>query len=114
MALRLLKNGANVSIPPGKEEELRLFCEKNHLSVTLEWLSGQWWLHSTVEKERPIGIEIDRELERHQNYFKKNSIQRELLARAIGIKGAYRPRVLDLSAGLLGDTLLFLAMGCEV
>jgi len=80
----------------------------------LEWKDGQYWLQSDIPKENPIGIEIDKELQRHEEFFKKSSLQKELLARAIGVKGPYRPRVLDLTAGLLGDSLLMLAFGCEV
>jgi 16S rRNA (guanine1516-N2)-methyltransferase len=80
----------------------------------LEWINGQYWLHSDNPKENPIGIEIDRELTRHEEYFKKSSIQKELLAKAVGVKGAYRPKVLDLTAGMLGDSLLMLSFGCEV
>lgn len=77
-------------------------------------MNGQLWLHSDETRERPIGIEIDRELKRHEEYFKRSSIHKELLARAIGIKGSHRPRILDLTGGMLGDTLLFLSFGCEV
>lgn len=112
MALRLLKNGSEIPPSTPLEEEVARFCQDQ--DITLEWLDGQWWLHSDQPKERPIGIEFDRELERHLTYFKKSSIHKELLARAIGVKGSFRPRVVDLSAGLLGDSLLFLAMGCEV
>jgi 16S rRNA (guanine1516-N2)-methyltransferase len=84
------------------------------VNATFEWKNGQYWLHSDDPKEKPIGIEIDRTLERHQEFFKKSSVQKELFARAIGIKGPFRPKVLDLTGGLLGDSLLFLAAGCEV
>jgi 16S rRNA (guanine1516-N2)-methyltransferase len=80
----------------------------------LEWINGQYWLHSDNPKENPIGIEIDRELARHDEYFKKSSLQKELLARALGVKGPYRPKVLDLTAGMLGDSLLMLSFGCQV
>lgn len=112
MTLRLLRNGEEIAPATPLEVELARFCLEKDL--TLEWMGNQWWLHSDNPQERPISIEIDRELERHLNYFKKSSIHKELLARAIGIKGSMRPKVLDLTAGLLGDSLLFLAMGCEV
>lgn len=82
--------------------------------ITLEKIQGQYWLHSDQDKENPIGIEIDKILTRHEEFFRKSSLQKELLARAIGVKGPHRPQVLDLTAGLLGDTLLFLAFGCQV
>lgn len=82
--------------------------------ATLEWINGQYWLHSDDPKEKPIGIEIDKTLDRHLKFFRKSSVQKELFARALGIKGGLKPRVLDLTGGLLGDSLLFLAAGCEV
>ena len=93
---------------------LNNYCEQTGLSFSLEWINGQYWLHSDDSKEKPIGIQIDRELARHEAFFKSSSLVKELLARAIGVKGGVRPRVLDLTGGLLGDTLLFLSFGCEV
>ncbi len=104
MALTFLKDGK--TIPP----ELDIAGADS----TFEWINGQFWLHSDDPKEKPIGIEIDRILERHLEFFRKSSVQKELFARAIGIKGSFKPRVVDLTAGLLGDSLLFLAAGCEV
>lgn len=112
MAVKFLRD--NQFIIPEHSENIRQFCTLNQLDLTFEWIEGQFWLHSDLAGERPIGIEIDQELERHVNYFKKSSLHKELLARAIGIKGAHRPKVMDLTAGLLGDSLLFLSMGCVV
>lgn len=94
--------------------QLNNFCLINSLELTFEWFDGQFWLHSLAQGENPIGINLDKELERHEIYFKRSSLHKELLARAIGIKGPHRPRVIDLTAGLLGDSLLFLSFGCQV
>jgi 16S rRNA (guanine1516-N2)-methyltransferase len=99
---------------PSSQKQLEDFAQKNGLDLTFEFKAGQFWLRSNREKETPIGIEIDRELDRHQFYFNKSSVQKELLARAVGIKSGWRPRVLDMTGGLLGDSLMMLAMGCEV
>ncbi len=103
--------------PPIKEEDLSAlnkFSIEKGINLSFEWKEGQFWLHSDRTEERAIGIEIDRELARHEEFFKKSSLQKELLARAVGVKGPYRPKVLDLTAGLLGDGLLLLSFGCEV
>jgi hypothetical protein len=97
-----------------KFEKLNNFCELSGLSLTLEWGNGQYWLHSDDENENSIGIRIDHELKRHEEFFKRSSIVKELLARAVGVKSGIRPKILDLTGGLLGDTLLFLSFGCEV
>lgn len=114
MSLKILKNAQEISPVTELEIELSKFCQLNHLEIHLEWKNGQYWLHSDIPEENPITIEIDQELSRHESYFKKSSLHKELLARAIGIKGSYRPKVFDLTGGLLGDTLLFLSFGCQV
>jgi 16S rRNA (guanine1516-N2)-methyltransferase len=112
--IKLLKNGTSLAANDPHLEELNHFAEQLGQDLTFEWINGQFWLHSDLPKEKPIGIEIDRELKRHEEYFKKSSLQKELLAKAVGVKGPYRPKVLDLTAGMLGDTLLLLSFGCEV
>ena len=90
------------------------FAQKSPWDLQFELIDGQYFLASNLKGERPIGIEIDRELLRHETYFKSHSLAKEVLAKSIGIRSGKRPRILDLTAGLLGDSLLFLAMGCEV
>ena len=113
MALKLLKNGKEISAESESELKLLDFCQRQNLDCVMEWIDGQYWLHSDREKENPFTVRIDEELRRHEDYFKRNSLQKELLARAIGVKGGFRPKVLDLTAGLLGDSLLFLSFGTE-
>ena len=111
--LKIISNWPD-AIPTEEVSKLQRFCLEQELALTLEWLEGQYWLHSDEKGELPIGIQVDQTLERHLQYFKKSSLHKEQLARALGIKGSYRPQVLDLTAGLLGDSLLFLSMGCKV
>ena len=106
--------GGALAFDTSEFQRLNNYCESEGLHLTLEWINGQYWLHSDDEKERPIGIQIDQELERHDEFFKRSSIVKELLARAVGVKPGIRPKILDLTGGLLGDTLLFLSFGCEV
>lgn len=112
MPIKLIQEGNILS--SSTYSDLEEFCLKQNLDITFEFIDGQFCLHSDIRGENPIGIFIDRELERHVNYFKKSSVHKELLARAIGVKGAHRPQVLDLTAGMLGDSLLFLSMNCQV
>lgn len=114
MSLKLIKDGVSLSTEDRQFSDLNNFCSDRCLDLTFEWIDGQFWLHSDIPKERPIGIEIDKELSRHEDYFRKSSLQKELLAKAVGVKGPYRPKILDLTAGMLGDSLLLLAFGCEV
>lgn len=114
MALKLIKDESFLTSDAPEFQELKAFSEKLDQDLVFEWKNGQFWLHSDKKEENPIGIEIDQELSRHEDFFKKSSLQKELLAKAIGVKGPFRPRVLDLTAGLLGDTLMMLAFGSEV
>lgn len=114
MALKLIKDENLLSTENPEFSELNKFSSTLDYDLVFEWINGQFWLHSDIEKENPIGIEIDRELNRHEEYFRKSSLQKELLAKAIGVKGPTRPKVLDLTAGMLGDSLLMLSFGCEV
>lgn len=106
--------GGSLSSDTSEFQQLNNYCESEGLDLTLEWINGQYWLHSDDAKEKPIGINIDQELGRHEEFFKRASIVKELLARAVGVKSGIRPKILDLTGGLLGDTLLFLSFGCEV
>ncbi len=115
MPVKLIKEGSLLPLPEERQiNELNNFCSRSNLDLTFEWINGQYWLHSDLPEENPIGIEIDRELSRHEEFFRKSSLQKELLAKAVGVKGPYRPKVLDLTAGMLGDALLLLSFGCEV
>lgn len=114
MAITIIKEGVKLPTDNAQFSELNKFSLIEGIDLVFEWINGQFWLHSDIPKENPIGIEFDRELTRHEEYFKKSSLQKELLAKAIGVKGPYRPKVYDLTAGMLGDSLLFLAFGCDV
>lgn len=95
-------------------QALEDFCLKNTIDIMFDEKDGQLWLKSNLPKEKPIGIEVDETLERHVTFFKKSSVYKDNLAKALGIKPGVRPKVLDLTGGLLGDTLLMLAMGAQV
>lgn len=63
----------------------------------------------------PISFELESKLKYHQRFFYKNSVYSQPLAKALGIKkGRPRPKVLDATAGTLKDSMLILAMGCDV
>jgi hypothetical protein len=102
MAITFLRDGVKLPTDEAHYPELNNFSLNEGIDLTFEWINGQYWLHSDIPKENPIGIEIDRELTRHEEYFKKSSLQKELLAKAIGVKGPYRPKVYDMTAGDAG------------
>ncbi len=61
-----------------------------------------------------FGLDLAKELSYHKRYFQKSSIYKENLARALGLKRGAKLKVCDLTAGMLSDTALMLAMGIEV
>lgn len=62
----------------------------------------------------PVAIDIDAQLEKHRVYFYKSSPYKELLAKALGLKpGKEKPKVLDATGGMLGDSLLIYALGVK-
>jgi 16S rRNA (guanine1516-N2)-methyltransferase len=114
MPVTFLKDSEPLENLPPLESELAKKLKDFGKEISFEWRGGQYWLCSPDPKENSIGIEIDETLRRHEKFFHHHSLKDEVLARAIGIKNKERPHVLDLTAGLLGDTLLFLAFGCQV
>lgn len=69
-------------------------------------------LKSSKKEERPIFIDIDQELSYHFKTFKELSTNKQPLYKALGLsKGEW---VDDLTAGLLGDSLLMYAMGLNI
>ncbi|HLT21901.1 MAG TPA: class I SAM-dependent methyltransferase [Bacteriovoracaceae bacterium] len=112
MALKLPPLDKNFFLPD--YQELEIYSQNTAFVIEFQQIGNQLWLKSDIPKERPIGILIDETLERHLAYFKKSTVYKENLAKALGIKPSIRPKVLDLTAGLLGDSLMMLAMGCEV
>lgn len=62
-----------------------------------------------------LKINAKSELEYHKRYFYKNSIYKELLAKAIGLKkGQDKPTILDCTGGTLKDSLLLYSFGVKL
>lgn len=72
-------------------------------------------LETGIDNYKPLFIDIEKELLYHHKFFQKHSIYKELFAKSLGIKkNELRPCVFDATGGMLGDTLLMVAMGCKV
>lgn len=59
-------------------------------------------------------IYVDFETASMQQRLQKSHGRSELIARAVGIKGAYRPTIIDATAGLGYDSVILANLGCEV
>lgn len=92
--------------------------------VYLQQIAPEFNLNFEIQGQRimlqnavgnPIFIDIDKKLQYHKKFFYKNSVYKQPLARALGIKKDKSPsKVLDATAGLLGDTLLIHSFGVQV
>lgn len=64
-------------------------------------------LYFLLEKRQKIEINIPASLDYHKKFFYKNSAYDQPLFRALGLKkGKLKPKVLDCTGGMLGDSLL--------
>jgi hypothetical protein len=83
------------------------------LNISLYEVGGVIHLDDNELKLKKIHCEIPGQVDYHTKYFFKNSIHKENIAKAVGIKkGDARPVLIDLTAGLLGDSIL-LSLYCE-
>lgn len=71
-----------------------------------------WQLISPDEGERPVVLDLEKEFLQWKRTL--TSFRDQPLYRALGVKGAELPYVLDATCGLAGDSLQLLAYGCRV
>ncbi|MDF1614911.1 class I SAM-dependent methyltransferase [Desulfurivibrio dismutans] len=65
-------------------------------------------------KQAPGPVYVDFAAERLAYRRRQSGRRRENLARAVGLKGGYRPAVIDATAGLGRDAFILAALGCRV
>jgi 16S rRNA (guanine1516-N2)-methyltransferase len=82
------------------------------LQQVLRQTPDGWELLSPDESERPIHLDLEREFQQWKRTL--TSFRDQPLYRALGVKGAELPYVLDATCGLAGDSLQLLAYGCRV
>lgn len=82
------------------------------LAEQLRLVDGQWELLSTRVGERPVRLDFAAELRMLKPSLL--SLRQQPLYRALGSKGGVMPKVLDVTCGLAGDSLMLLAFGCSV
>lgn len=89
-------------------------CEINSLNYPYQLVvtENQLELHSTAKNFRPVIIDF---LKGKYHYRSKHAnYNNELLAKAVGIKGNFKPSVIDATAGLGKDGFLLASLGCQV
>ncbi|MEO0442680.1 MAG: class I SAM-dependent methyltransferase [Pseudomonadota bacterium] len=76
-------------------------------------LDGKLQLHFTgLSVPNPIVVDFIAGANNHRRRYGGGKGQ--LLAKAVGIKGAFRPTILDLTAGLGADAFVLATLGCAV
>lgn len=103
------------------EHEGQILAKKLHLPViynadeahnVLVITNTHLELRCLDESMQPIVIDF---LAKDKQYrLAKSRGRSELIARAVGIKGRYYPKVVDATAGLGGDALILAHLGCKV
>jgi len=119
-------NGLTGFSSPGFNTEwIKIFAQKNDLELVesiaplsddnaiFEFQSNKLFLHMLLDGESSsIHFDLD---EGSVGYRAKSvSKNNELIARAIGCKSHYRPRVLDATAGMGRDSFVMAKLGCDV
>lgn len=88
---------------------------ESSLDLTVDFEISESSLFVRSPYSNPISIDAAGKLEYHQKFFYKNSIYKQPLAKALGIKkGQDKPHIIDATAGFLSDSLLIMSFGCSV
>lgn len=82
------------------------------LSLELAFIDGAWQLQPDNKKHGgPLQIDL---CDYFRSYQREQIGIKQDLAKAIGCKKDFRPKVLDATAGLLSDASLMAYLGCQV
>jgi 16S rRNA (guanine1516-N2)-methyltransferase len=103
-------------IENNKNIDITVFSSRfpNEAKILIPYINNDW-IFKIIDKKilfihgdfSPVCIDINSIIQTHKVYFFKNSLYKEPLARAIGLKkGKSKPSILDATAGFLGDSLL--------
>ena len=112
-------------IPGFDSEWIKTFAQENDLELVesindlfndnaiFEFQNNKLFLHMILDGE-PSSIHFDLDEGSVAHRAKNVSKNSELIARAIGCKSNYRPRVLDATAGMGRDSFIMAKLGCDV
>jgi len=88
---------------------------KQNLDINIDFEIVDDRIMLTSPYSNSVFTNVESVLDYHTKFFFKNSIYKEPLGRALGLKkGAPKPLVLDATAGMLVDSLLIHSFGCKV
>lgn len=114
-----------IPIVPITSSSLKLAKELSqqfHLPVVMDKAGFNWLLQVTDERVELISttekrfapIWIDFLYGKLHHRLQTLSIKKELIARAVGMKGQFKPFVLDVTAGWGRDAFVLASLGCKV
>ena len=69
-------------------------------------------LRQTVGRSKPLFVDFSSPVLNYR--LREGGGKNQLLAKAVGVKGAYRPEILDATAGLGTDGFILACLGCKV
>jgi 16S rRNA (guanine1516-N2)-methyltransferase len=88
---------------------------KQNLELDIDFEIDDIRIMLTSPYSNSVFTNVESVLDYHTKFFFKNSIYKEPLAKALGLKkGEAKPVVLDATAGMLVDSLLIHSFGCKV
>ena len=93
--------------------KIELNATPEHHLFTLEFDNHEVRLHSHGQgKQNPITVSFHTGEANHRRKFGGGKGQ--MIAKAVGISGSFKPRVLDATAGLGGDAFVLASLGCHL
>lgn len=107
----------NENCSPAKQVAQQLSLTLNHNYETAEFRllfspEGVKLISLKQPKQTPIQVNFHTGSAAHRRQFGGGKGQ--MIAKAVGIQGQFRPRVLDATAGLGGDAFVLASLGCNV
>jgi hypothetical protein len=114
--MKFLENNIELKLDEVEDRFPNIFnIYQQNLDIDIDFEVNSDRIMLTSPYSNSVYTNVESILDYHTKFFFKNSIYKEPLARALGLKkGMAKPVVLDATAGMLVDSLLIFAFGCKV
>ena len=114
--MKFLENNIELKLDEVEDRFPYIFkIYQQNLDIDIDFEVNSDRLMLTSPYSNSVYTNVESILDYHTKFFFKNSIYKEPLARALGLKkGMAKPVVLDATAGMLVDSLLIFSFGCKV
>lgn len=114
--MKFLENNIELKLDEVEDRFPYIFnIYQQNLDIDIDFEVNSDRIMLTSPYSNSVYTNVESILDYHTKFFFKNSIYKEPLARALGLKkGLAKPLVLDATAGMLVDSLLIFSFGCKV